>query len=77
MTIYAVSIGASIAGSIGTKYYEKRTYRFEIIGPLDHWEMARDLAIEKAYSEGLEHVRVEHITPRPAGHPKSDPSEAA
>ncbi len=69
MTEYTVQIGASQAGSIGSKYYEKRTYRFEIVGAVNHWDVVRDLAISKAYAEGLEHVRVENVTPRPPGHP--------
>ena len=52
-----VRIVASKAGSIGTKYCEKRVYEIE---PCHKAELISK-AIARAYADGLEHVLVTHI----------------
>jgi hypothetical protein len=53
-TIWKITLLASKAGSIGTKYNIRRQY--EIDAPTK--EIAEDCARMKAYDEGLEHTRI-------------------
>jgi hypothetical protein len=53
-TTWKVTLLASKAGSIGTKYCERRQY--EIEAPTQ--EIAQDRARMKAYAEGLEHTLI-------------------
>jgi hypothetical protein len=53
-TTWKITILASKAGSIGTKYNIRRKY--EIEAPTQ--ELAQDQARMKAYAEGLEHTLI-------------------
>jgi hypothetical protein len=53
-TTWKITLLASKAGSIGTKYCEHRQYTVD--APTK--EIAEDRARMKAYAEGLEHTRI-------------------
>jgi hypothetical protein len=57
MMTHTVKIAASKAGSIGTKYCEKREYTVE---GADFDEII-SAAVTMAYNDGLEHVLVTHV----------------
>lgn len=54
MTTYSITLRASKAGSIGTKYCETRHYQITA----DTREDAENQARMKAYDEGLEHTLI-------------------